>query len=55
MRPGNKPASEVAATKAAADSRHSEKTVGDALRAVYRQAIDESIPDELLDLLKKLD
>ncbi|UZK71012.1 NepR family anti-sigma factor [Sphingomonas sp. S1-29] len=29
--------------------------MGDALRAVYRQAIDESIPDELLDLLKKLD
>ncbi|UUL84228.1 NepR family anti-sigma factor [Sphingomonas qomolangmaensis] len=22
---------------------------------MYRQAIDESIPDELLDLLKKLD
>ncbi|TKD51374.1 NepR family anti-sigma factor [Sphingomonas baiyangensis] len=31
------------------------RNVGDALRAVYREAVDESIPDELLDLLKKLD
>ena len=28
--------------------------VGDALRAVYREAVAESIPDEMLDLLNKL-
>lgn len=30
------------------------KNVGDALRAVYRDAVEETVPDELLDLLKKL-
>ena len=28
--------------------------VGDALRAVYQDAISESVPDEMLDLLRKL-
>ncbi|WP_156437835.1 MULTISPECIES: NepR family anti-sigma factor [unclassified Sphingomonas] len=28
--------------------------VGDALRAVYRETIDEAVPDEMLDLLRKL-
>lgn len=31
-----------------------DKDVGDALRAVYREAIDETIPDEMLSLLDKL-
>lgn len=31
------------------------KNVGDALRAVYREAVEETVPDDLLDLLKKLD
>ncbi|PCD03945.1 hypothetical protein COC42_06380 [Sphingomonas spermidinifaciens] len=31
------------------------KNVGDALRAVYREAVEEAVPDDLLDLLKKLD
>lgn len=31
-----------------------EKNVGDALRAVYQDAVSENIPDEMLDLLKKL-
>ena len=31
-----------------------DRNVGDALRAVYREAVDESIPSELLDLLNKL-
>ncbi|HTG38869.1 NepR family anti-sigma factor [Sphingomonas sp.] len=31
-----------------------QKNVGDALRAVYREAVDEKVPDELLDLLKRL-
>ncbi|GGO93356.1 NepR family anti-sigma factor [Stakelama pacifica] len=32
----------------------SDGDVGNALRAVYREAIDEDVPDEMLDLLKKL-
>ena len=28
--------------------------VGDALRSVYQQTIDEAIPPEMMDLLKKL-
>ena len=31
-----------------------EKSVGDALRAVYHEAIDEKVPDSMLDLLSKL-
>lgn len=31
-----------------------EKSVGDALRAVYDEAIDEKVPDSMLDLLSKL-
>jgi hypothetical protein len=31
------------------------KAVGDALRDAYDEAVNESIPDEMLDLLKKLD
>lgn len=32
-----------------------DRSMGDALRAVYHEAIDEQIPAEMLDLLKKLD
>lgn len=31
-----------------------EKSVGDALRAVYHDAVDEQVPDSMLDLLSKL-
>ncbi|VXC80803.1 conserved hypothetical protein [Sphingomonas sp. AX6] len=31
-----------------------EKSVGDALRAVYHDAVDEQVPDSMLDLLNKL-
>lgn len=31
-----------------------ERDVGEALRAVYHDAVSESVPDEMLDLLKKL-
>ena len=31
-----------------------ERNVGDALRAVYHDAVSESVPDEMLELLKKL-
>jgi hypothetical protein len=30
------------------------RNVGDALRAVYQDAVSEHVPDEMLDLLKKL-
>lgn len=30
------------------------RNVGDALRAVYHDAVSENVPDEMLDLLKKL-
>lgn len=29
--------------------------VGNALRSVYQRTVDESVPDDLLDLLKRLD
>ncbi len=31
-----------------------DRNVGDALRAVYQDAVSETIPDEMLDLLNKL-
>ena len=30
------------------------RNVGDALRAVYQDAVAETVPDEMLELLKKL-
>lgn len=35
-------------------SRSGGANVGEALRAVYRDAVAENIPDEMLDLLNKL-
>ena len=31
------------------------RNVGDALRQAYDEAVREAVPDDLLDLLKKLD
>lgn len=31
------------------------RNVGDALRQAYDEAVNEAVPDDLLDLLKKLD
>jgi hypothetical protein len=42
-------------TKGSADGQRTGKAVGDALREAYDEAIGEAIPDEMLDLLKKLD
>ncbi|GAA4761220.1 hypothetical protein GCM10023219_01390 [Stakelama sediminis] len=36
------------------NSAKKDRNVGDALRAVYREAVAEDVPDEMLDLLKKL-
>lgn len=55
VRPVNKTQTQVPAGRKGASTDHKEKSVGDALRAVYREAVDEQVPDELLDLLKKLD
>ena len=41
--------------KKSQQDRPSEKSVGDALRRVYNDAVQEKIPDDLLDLLGKLD
>ncbi|WP_448659958.1 NepR family anti-sigma factor [Sphingomonas sp. CJ99] len=35
-------------------AKSGERNVGDALRAVYHEAVDENIPKEMLDLLNKL-
>jgi hypothetical protein len=32
-----------------------DRNIGDALRRVYSEAVDEKVPDDLLDLLSKLD
>lgn len=32
-----------------------ERTVGDALRSTYQKFVEEPVPDDLLDLLGKLD
>ena len=42
-------------TTADKKTRPREKDMGAALRSVYQKAVDEDVPDELLDLLKKLD
>lgn len=33
----------------------SNRVVGDALREAYEEAVSEGVPDDMLDLLKKLD
>ena len=38
-----------------ADSGKPSRNVGDALRQAYDDAVGEAVPDDLLDLLKKLD
>lgn len=36
-------------------SRQADRNIGDALRRVYQDAASEDVPDDLLDLLRKLD
>ena len=40
--------------KRGGDQNHTDKSVGETLRRVYDDAVDEAIPDEMLDLLRKL-
>lgn len=55
VRSANDPMKKTPVNKGGTDGDLTGKAVGDALRATYDQTISESIPDELLDLLKKLD
>ena len=44
-----------AGTKRTADSEKPDRDLGNALRRAYDETVNESVPDDLLDLLKKLD
>jgi hypothetical protein len=48
--PTKKPAAGQRGTSGARD-----REMGDALRSVYDKAVQEAVPDEMLDLLSKLD
>jgi hypothetical protein len=41
--------------KGGTESNKPSRSVGDALRRAYDEAVRETVPDDLLDLLKKLD
>ena len=41
--------------KGGTESSKPSRNVGDALRQAYDEAVREAVPDDLLDLLKKLD
>ena len=41
--------------KGGTESNKPSRSVGDALRQAYDEAVRETVPDDLLDLLKKLD
>ena len=42
-------------TRGGTESSKPGRNVGDALRRAYNEAVNEAVPDDLLDLLKKLD
>ncbi len=59
MKDGEQAAKQPSATPTAASQadktdRKDSSTLGNALRAVYQDAVGESVPDEMLDLLSKL-
>lgn len=47
--------SKNAPSQRATKSRGGDQEMGEALRSVYQQTIDEQIPPEMLDLLGKLE
>jgi hypothetical protein len=55
VRSANDPMKKTSRNKGGTDGDPTGKAVGDALRDAYDRTIGEAIPDELLDLLKKLD
>lgn len=53
-----KPTAEAPGKKPSAgpkDGNAQERDMGDALRSVYDRTVQEAVPDDLLDLLSKLD
>ncbi len=56
MRDGEQAAKQPNATPQAGtqSDRKDSSNLGNALRAVYQDAVGESVPDDLLDLLSKL-
>ncbi|WP_253190538.1 NepR family anti-sigma factor [Sphingomonas sp. LM7] len=42
-------------SKGGTESSKPSRNLGDALRQAYDEAVRETVPDDLLDLLKKLD
>lgn len=53
-----KPPTRASAKKPArerGDGSDKERDMGEALRSVYDRAVQEAVPDDLLDLLSKLD
>lgn len=48
------PAAKGGKPAAGKPAKGGERNVGEALRAVYHEAVDENIPKEMLDLLNKL-
>lgn len=52
---GNAPAETDASAKPPSRANVDESDLGTALRAIYRRTVDEAVPPEMLDLLKRLD
>jgi hypothetical protein len=50
----NKPKPKLISGKDGSSARN-DRAVGDALREAYDEAVSEGIPEDMLDLLKKLD
>lgn len=58
MKPDNKTPAKATGNKGGKDRgkpRAEQRDMGLALRSVYQQTVEEKIPDDLLDLLGKLD
>ena len=54
MQPKGKTIASARQGKSGTPKRAHGADVGEALRAVYREAVAEDVPDEMLDLLNKL-
>lgn len=55
VRSANDTAKKPVKAKGGAKEHRNERTVGDALRRVYSETVQETVPDTMLDLLRKLD
>ena len=50
-----KAGSKAKSPKRRSDRENADGSLGRALRSVYQHTVDENVPDEMLDLLRKLD